>query len=295
MQTRFLIAAALLCAAPAAVADSVSGSCRYKGKELAARDGAVFRQVNAFDEAKQDMVVAITSIALDKAAIAKAQDKEREVRDQIYNADDAAQVALTIDGNEVTALQYQSSGMSLSRGGNGIGTLSTKASDAKHVDARFVLDGDGKDDLACDLSFNLSQGSLAAASAAARDAAPGKTAAAGGKPLPAGGGEPGKVFQANLAAMQKGDVKGMLATMSKAQAEQMRAQQKDPKFSAMLEMMKAFAPKSATVTGGTEFAGKAELSIDAVDQSGGTSRGTSVLVKEDGQWKVQKTSMKSGG
>lgn len=295
MQTRFLIAAALLCTAHAATADSVSGSCRYKGKELAARDGVMFRQANPFDESKQDTVVAITSIALDKAAIAKAEDKEREVRDQIYNADDAAQVALTLEGNEVTGLQYQSSGMSLSRGGTGIGTLTAKASDAKHVDARFELDGDGKDDLACNLSFNLSQGALAAASAGAKDAAPGKTAAAGGKPLPAGGGEPGKVFQANLAAMQKGDVKGMLATVSKAQAEQMRAQQKDPQFGAMLEMMKAFAPKSATVSGGTEFADRAELSIDAVDQSGGKSRGTSVLVKEDGQWKVQKTSMKSGG
>lgn len=295
MQTRFLIAAVLLCAACAATADSVSGSCRYKGKELAARDGVVFRQANSFDETRQDTVVAIASIALDKAAIAKAQDKERAVRDQIYEADAAAQVALTLEGSEVTALQYQSSGTSLSRGGNGIGTLSAKASDAKHVDARFVLDGDGQDDLACDLSFNLSHGTLTAASAGARDAAPGKSAAAGGKPLPAGGGEPGKVFQANLAAMQKGDVKAMLATVSKAQAEQMRAQQKDPQFGAMLEMMKTFAPRSATVSGGTEFADRAELSIDAVDQSGGKSRGTSVLFKEDGQWKVQKTSMKSGG
>ena len=71
--------------------------------------------------------------------------------------------------------------------------------------------------------------------------------------LPAGGGEPGKGFQANLAAMQKGDVNAMLATVVKEQADKMRAQQKDPEFGSMVELMKAFAPKSAKVTGGQDF------------------------------------------
>jgi hypothetical protein len=73
----------------------------------------------------------------------------------------------------------------------------------------------------------------------------------------------------------------------------MRAQQKDPQFGAMLVMMKSFAPKSATVTGGQDFGDTAELVIEAVDQSGGASKGTSKLRKEGGAWKVEKTSMKS--
>lgn len=115
------------------------------------------------------------------------------------------------------------------------------------------------------------------------------------KPLPPGGGDAGKVFQANLVAMRAGDVDAMLATVAKAQADKMRAQRKDPQFGAMLEMMKAFAPRSATVTGGRDFGDRVELDIDAVDQSGAKSSGVSRLVKEEGQWKVEKTSMKSGG
>jgi hypothetical protein len=118
-------------------------------------------------------------------------------------------------------------------------------------------------------------------------------ALAGGKPIPAGGGEPGKVFQANLAAMQKGDIDGMLATVTKAQAAKFREQQKDPNFAAMLGMMQAFAPKSVTVTGGQDFGDHAELNLVGVEQSGGKSTGTAKMVKEDGQWKVEKTSMKS--
>lgn len=114
-------------------------------------------------------------------------------------------------------------------------------------------------------------------------------------PLPPGGGAAGKVFQANVAAMRAGDVDAMLATVVKAQAEKMRAQRKDPQFGAMLEMMKAFAPRSATVTGGRDFGDRVELDIDAVDQAGARSSGLSRLVKEDGQWKVEKTSMKSRG
>lgn len=115
------------------------------------------------------------------------------------------------------------------------------------------------------------------------------------KPLPPGGGDAGKVFQANLSAMRAGDVDAMLATVAKAQADKMRVQRKDPQFGAMLEMMKAFAPRTATVTGGRDFGDRAELDIDAIDQSGAKSSGVSRLVKEGGQWKVEKTSMKSGG
>jgi hypothetical protein len=118
-------------------------------------------------------------------------------------------------------------------------------------------------------------------------------ALAGGKPIPAGGGELGKVFQANVAAMQKGDIDAMLATVTKAQAEKFRAQQKDPQFPAMLAMMQAFAPKSVTVTGGQDFGDRADLTLVGVEQSGGKSTGTAKMVKEDGQWKVEKTSLSS--
>jgi len=83
--------------------------------------------------------------------------------------------------------------------------------------------------------------------------------------------------------------------VSKQQADQMQAQRKDAQFPAMLEMMKAFAPKSLKVTGGQDFGDHAELTLEGVEQGGGKSTGTAQMVKEGGKWKVQKTSMQSKG
>ena len=197
---------------------------------------------------------------------------------------------LHLAGGRVAALSFSGGGEDFSIAARSFGKLQMRADDATHVDAGYALDSD-PDGLHCRLDFDLAYATRVAVSTRGGAAKP----APKGKALPPGGGEPGKVFQANLAAMQKGDVDAMLATVAKAQADKMRAQRKDPKFGGMVEMMKAFAPRSATVTGGRDFGDRAELDIDAVDQSGAKSTGVSRLVKEDGQWKVEKTSMKSGG
>jgi hypothetical protein len=281
-----------------AQAETVSGDCRYKDETSTVVDGVVFKLPNVFDAKQTDVVVALSTVKLDKAALAKISDgeaKESALRDQRMESRDSRLIKLTIEGDTVTALNFNGGGTSYSTSGTGIGELKARTNDAKQIDASFRLDGDD-DDLRCQLSFTLAYGSTASAGgAAAATAATATAAAPAGKALPAGGGEPGKVFQANLAAMQKGDIDAMLATVSKAQADKMRAQKNDPKFPAMLQMMKSFAPKSAIVTGGQDFGDRAELAIEAVDQSGAKSSGTSKLVKEDGKWKVEKTSMKSGG
>lgn len=284
----------MLCAASAAQADSIGGECRYDGETITFKDGVVFKEPNYFEKSKIDVIVALTTFALDKPALIKAEQKGAALSSQRFDSDDGRSVKLRISDGKVAGVDYNGGGTSVSASGGDIGTLDLKTSDATRVEARYVLEDEDKDDLNCTLSFNLAYATTttAAGGGAAAAAAP-KAASAQGKALPAGGGEPGKVFQANLAAMQKGDVDGMLATVSRQQAERMRAQKSDPKFGAMLEMMKSFAPKSATVTGGTDFGDSAELTIDAVDQSGATSSGTSKLVKEDGKWKVEKTSMKS--
>jgi hypothetical protein len=294
---RFVVAAVLvsLAAISTAQADSIRGDCRYDGQTITFVDGVVFKEANYFDKSKTDIVVALTTFAIDKAALAKTTQKSAALTSQRFAAEDARSVTLRIEDNAVSALNYNGDGTSVSSSGGGIGELTTKSNDATHVDASFVLKDDDAEDLHCTLSFNLAYASTTPV-AAAGGAAPTKAApsAAQGKALPAGGGEPGKVFQANLAAMQKGDFDAMLATVTKEQGDKMRAQKSDPKFGAMLEMMKAFAPKSATVTGGQDFGETAELTIEGVDKSGGKSTGTSKLRKEGGQWKVEKTSMKGG-
>lgn len=292
------VAVAALTAAGVAHADSIRGGCSYDGARFTFTDGVVFKDANPFDDAKLDTMVVLTTFVIDKAKLAAEQDnKSYAIADQGSGVDDSRRLSLRISEGKVATASYQSSGTSVSVSGGDIGKFSAKADDAKRVAGDFVLQDDDKDDLQCDVGFDLAYATRTAASAtggANAGASAGNAPAAKGKPLPAGGGDPGKVFQANLAAMQKGDVDAMLATVTKEQGDKMRAQRKDPQFGAMLEMMKAFAPKSATVTGGQDFGDTAELTIDAVDSSGGKSSGTSKLRKEGGAWKVEKTSMKGG-
>jgi len=288
------VAVVLLALAPLAQADSIRGDCRYKGESIRFSDGVVFQEPGYFDKSRSDVVVTLATFAIDKTALAAAQDKSDAVSDQRFAADEGRTLMLRLAGGKVSALGYSGGGMSFSTSGSNVGKLQTRANDASHVDAGFTLDGD-PDELQCALDFDLAYATKVAATAAGAAAGGGATGpAAKGKPLPPGGGDAGKVFQANLAAMRKGDFDAMLATVTQAQAEKMRAQKNAPDFAAMLEMMKAFAPKSANVTGGQDFGDRAELVIEALDQSGDKASGTSTLRKEGGQWKVDKTSMKSG-
>lgn len=288
---RALAAALLLALAGTAAADSVGGTCTSRGKDVAFSDGVVYREPNTFDESQQDVVVVLANIALDKAAIAAADEKDDAVRDQVWEADDGAKIELHIDAEgKVWAMHYNAGGTSFSQSGTGVGELTLQTNDDKRVAAQFALDGNGQDEMRCALSFDLTYGNVAAAGKAAVTTAP---AAPTGKPLPAGGGEPGEAFLANLEAMKKGDVDAMLATASKQQADEIRAERNNPEFGAMLEMMKAFAPKTVTVTGGQDFGDRAELTLVGTDESGDPMTGTVKLVKEDGAWKVEKTSMKS--
>lgn len=283
---------ATLCAglaAGAVQADRIEGNCRYDGATIAFSDGIVFKEANRFEAGREDIVVVLTTFALDKAALAGTQQKTAALASQRFANSDGRSVRLRIAEGKAAGVDYHGDGTSVSLSGGDVGKLVLQTSDAQRVVARFTLEDDDKDDLQCALNFDLAYAAAAAPAAKAGATASG----AAGKALPPGGGEPGRVFQANVAAMQKGDVDGMLATVSKAQADKMRAQRSDPKFAAMLEMMKSFAPKSATVTGGQDFGDRAELTIEAVDQSGAKSSGTSRLIKEGGQWKVEKTSMKS--
>ena len=282
-----IAAAVLAFAALPAVAGSTGGTCRHNGEEFKFVDGVYFTEPNTFDEAKQDRVLAFSSVALDKVAIGRAEDKEDAIRDQVWEADDGARVQLSInEENEVWAMQFNAGGTSLSQSGSGIGVLTLTGKAADGLSGTFKLEGDD-DDLNCNLHFGLAAGETAAAVAAAPPLPKGKA-------LPAGGGEIGKAYMANFNAMRKGDVDGLLATAGAETRGQMEEARKDPEFPKMLEMMKAFAPTSIKITGGQDFGDTAELTLEGTDEDGGKSTGTAKMVKEAGAWKVVKTSMKSG-
>lgn len=284
---RTIAAAVLLCAALPALAGDTGGTCRNDGQEYTFVDGVYFTEPNTFDEAKQDRVLVFSSVALDKVAIGRAEDKEDAIRDQVWEAKDGARVQLSInDENEVWAMQFNAGGTSLSQSGSGIGALTLVGKSTDGLSGTFKLEGDA-DDLTCDLHFGVAAGETAAAAAAAPPLPK-------GKPIPAGGGELGKVYMANFNAMRKGDIEGLLATAGAETRGQMEEARKDPDFPKMLEMMKAFAPTSIRITGGQDFGDTAELTLEGTDESGAKSTGTAAMVKESGAWKVVKTSMKSG-
>ncbi len=283
------IAAALLCLAPPGAAGDTGGTCQYNGKQYTFVDGVYFTAPDAFDDTKQERVLAFTTIALDKAAIGRAKDAEKEdaIRDQAWAVDGAGRVQLSLnDEDEVSSMQFNSDGTSLSQSGTAIGTLVLTKKSPDGLSGTFKLEGD-EGDLGCELHFGLAAGEMAAAVAAAPP--PPK-----GEPLPAGGGEIGKVYMANFDAMRKGDIDVLMATAAADTRKQMEAARKEPDFPAMLEMMKAFAPTSIKITGGQDFGNTAELTLEGSDDDGTKSTGTAQMAKEGGAWKVVKTSMKSG-
>jgi hypothetical protein len=278
---------------PLAVQAASSGSCTYEDKKLMLTDGVVYQEPDTSEEGKKVTTVALASVKLDAGRIAAAENHNSAVTDQVsdqfHGQSSGPQLGLiriTFGTEGVTGYYtYIAPGTNMSQYGSApIGELKLSRNDAKGAAGHYTLKGE----VSCDFTFDL-------AYAAPNAKGTGTAASAGGKPIPAGGGDAGKVFQANVVAMQKGDIDAMLVTVSKDQAEQMRAQRKDPEFPAMLEMMKAFAPRSVKVTGGQDFGDHAELTLEGIDQGGGKSTGTAQMVKEDGKWKVQKTSMKSGG
>lgn len=270
-------------------ADDIRGDCRYGGELVRFSDGVVYREANSFDESRDVFVVALTTFVIDKNVLAATKQKSDEIIHQQFASRGGYLLKLHLAGGRVAALSFSGGGEDFSIAARSFGKLQMRADDATHVDAGYALDSD-PDGLHCRLDFDLAYATRVAVSTRGGAAKP----APKGKALPPGGGEPGKVFQANLAAMRSGDVDAMLATVTQAQAAKMRAQKNDPDFAAMLAMMKALAPKSANVTAGQDFGDSAELVIDAIDSSGAKATGTSTLRKEGGQWKVDRTSMKSG-
>ena len=275
---------ALLAAMPALAADN-AGECRQRNQALIVVDGYAYRAPDEYAEGRVLIHVVLTSVALDRGKLAGAKEIDDAIREQVWD-NDGGQVALTIDGKDVTSMHaFVPPGTSTSRSGTAFGELTLKRSDDAGVAGTFRYPPDKDGDLGCDVRFDLKYASAADAKAA--------PAARAGKPLPAGGGEAGKVLQANLAAMRKGDVAGLFATLNAEQAGKLRQDQDKPDFKAMLGMMQAFAPKSLTVTGGRDLGDRAELDVEGQDEDGSATRGTATMVKEGGAWKVEQTKLKS--
>jgi len=106
--------------------------------------------------------------------------------------------------------------------------------------------------------------------------------------LPAGGGEPGKVYMEQQRALKAKDIPALKKVMSAARVKEMD----DPKFKEMLGMIAEMMPPNVAVVGGTQTGDAAVLKT-----TGGTATekqtGEVSMVKEGGAWKVDKESWKN--
>jgi hypothetical protein len=197
---------------------------------------------------------------------------------------DSTSLELRLDkaGAVVEMLQlYVPPGTSQSMSSNEVGKLTLKAPLKARATGSWSL---ADDDLECNLSFDLAMGATGPA------AAPPKP---WGTVLPAGGGEPGKVYMAMHRATLAGDVDAMLRMATKERAAEMQKARKEPEFAGMLEMIKAFEPAEVQVVSGQADARRAELQIAGKDSDGGSMTGTAKLVMEGGAWKIEKVETKS--
>ncbi len=264
----------------------VKGQCVHEGKALVFVDAHAAMAPDPFEEKQKVPMLWFTTKALDHAALASAKpaDIDDAVMDQVFEKDSAKlELRLSADSKLVEGLQlYVPPGNNLSLSSNEVGKLQLKAPMTLRANGRFILADDDK--LKCDLQFDLPM---------AGKGAPRPVAKPWGVALPAGGGEPGKVYLALHNATLKGNIDSMLMFVTKERVDKMREARREPDFPQMLAMIKAFEPATVRIVSGRADAVRAELQIDGKESDGSAMTGTVKLIKEAGGWKVDQVSTKS--
>ena len=262
-----------------------TGQCTYEDTALVFVDGYAGLAPDPFEEKQKVPTLWFTTKKMDHYALASAklENIDDAIMDQVFE-NDSAKLELRFDaaGKLIEGLQlYVPPGNNRSLSSNEVGKLQLKLPMVNRASGRFILDDE---DLKCDLQFDIPM---------AGKGPPPPAPKPWGVALPAGGGEPGKVYLAMHRATLAGDVEAMLKLAMKEKADQMRAASKDPEFPKMLEMIKAFEPAQVRIVSGRADANRAELQIDGKESDGAAMTGTVKLVKEADAWRIENVSTKS--
>lgn len=257
---------------------TATGVYKVNGKETKLSRAYAYGKANPFDEAKTDAVIIMTDRELtqqeatDTFALMKLSTtgKLRAVEVRIDDENDVIGGQLYHDAFEKFGGSFSATGMhKFTREDGPAGTIG------------------GKVDSGGDSEFS---GITWGYSASFRCPIPGKAkpaeaVAAAGKPLPAGGGDPGKAYLAFQKALSAGDVAKLKALASADRAKQME----DPGFAEMLPMIREMQAKNIKITGGFVDGFDATLLLTGTSD-GNPATGTVHLVLEEKQWKVEKES-----
>lgn len=105
--------------------------------------------------------------------------------------------------------------------------------------------------------------------------------------LGAGGGDPGRVFQAYLAATRGADVDALLPTVIKMQADAIRERRGQSDLNHLMQLNQRDALTNVVVSGGQIDGTKAILQFNGKDSDGKPTAGSVDLKFEDGAWRVK--------
>lgn len=264
----------------------VKGQCTYEGKALVFVDAHAALAPDPFEEKQKVPMLWFTTKALDHSALATAKPDEIDdaVMDQVFEQESAKlELRFAADGKLIEGLQlYVPPGNNRSVSSNEVGKLQLKVPMATRATGRFLLIDDSE--LKCDLQFDV---------AIAGKGPPTALPKPWGVALPAGGGEPGKVYLAMHRATLAGDIDTMLKLATKERGDKMREARKDPEFPKMIAMIKAFEPAQVRIVSGRADATRAELQIDGKESDGAKMTGVVKLIKEAGGWRIENVSTKS--
>jgi hypothetical protein len=113
-----------------------------------------------------------------------------------------------------------------------------------------------------------------------------------GTALPAGGGEVGAAYQKYVAAIGKGDMAAIRASVTSAKAADVPAV-RGAEAKKLVELMQLFELKTATVASGLQRGDQAALIVKGVGFDKAPGDGRVIMQREGGAWKVARVIMKS--
>ncbi|HEX7191906.1 MAG TPA: hypothetical protein VF381_10095 [Thermoanaerobaculia bacterium] len=278
MYIRRSLAALLLLVSAAAFADAgkVNGTLTMNGNVSKLKYAYAVTRTDPFDKKKSVTCVIATDVELPQSALL---DDMGLMEVSMKNPLNGIQWLIN-DEKDVVSLQIYTTHRK--QGGTqfssvGAQKLDLKDLTASHVAGRLYLpkpDDFFGDSYQYDINFDLPVVTVKP---------PDPKADLKGKMLPAGGGDPGKAYEAYRKVLLAGNVAGLKKAVSKDRAADMD----DPDFPKMLPLVQAMTPKTVKITAGSVDGDTAILLTEAKEK-GETSTGKITLVKEAGAWKIAK-------
>lgn len=264
----------LLALAPGMVLAAGSGTVYHDGQATALAHAYAYRTPDPFDKDKQITRIVFTDRAIDAAAVRDASNRDDAIDEQLHGAT-RVDLNLEADGS-VQNVNTRIGDRIGTQSGSGWYTLTLKRNDDKRVEGSFHSNDESekKSGRYYDLTFALDV-----------PAAPDL-----GAPLPADGGAQGKAYLAHLAALRKGDIDALAATMTKARAGQLLAHRNDPDFKMMFEFIQGQALREPKYVKGNSKGDRATLEYRGKDGDGNEVKSTVSMLREGGAWKLEKES-----